>query len=56
LEGFSKIPALIFKNKLLLENGLLIIEHSKHTVLSGLPNFSSERKYGGSVFSFFEAE
>ncbi len=56
LEGFSKIPALIFKNKLLLENGLLIIEHSKHTILSGLPNFSSERKYGGSVFSFFEAE
>tara|TARA_R110000868_G_scaffold109560_1_gene297753 strand:- start:12361 stop:12897 length:537 start_codon:yes stop_codon:yes gene_type:complete len=54
-EDFSKIPALVFTNNLLLEEGVLIVEHSKHTDLSSLPNFSKQRKYGGSVFSFFEA-
>tara|TARA_R110000796_G_scaffold35017_3_gene90235 strand:- start:221565 stop:222101 length:537 start_codon:yes stop_codon:yes gene_type:complete len=54
-EEFSKIPNLIFEKKLLLDDGLLIVEHSKHTDLSSLPNFSKQRKYGGSVFSFFEA-
>tara|TARA_R110002012_G_scaffold322096_1_gene555323 strand:+ start:7025 stop:7564 length:540 start_codon:yes stop_codon:yes gene_type:complete len=55
LEDFSQIPALVFAHNLLLENGLLIIEHSKHTDLSMLPHFTKQRKYGGSVFSFFEA-
>jgi len=54
LEGFSKIPILIFDRNLLMENGLLIIEHSKHMNLSHLKNFNHQRKYGGSVFSFFE--
>ncbi len=54
-ENFSKIPNLVFANALLSEEGVLIIEHSKHTDLSALPNFSRQRKYGGSVFSFFEA-
>lgn len=53
LEDFAKIPELVFKNNLLLENGLLIIEHSKHMDLSHLENFSHQRKYGGSIFSFF---
>lgn len=50
---FAKIPELIFDKDLLLEDGVLIIEHSKRTDLSQLPNFSEERKYGGSAFSFF---
>jgi len=54
LEDFEKIPELIFKNELLLENGKLIIEHAKQTDLSHLENFANKRKYGGSVFSFFE--
>ncbi len=54
LEDFAKIPELVFKNNLLQEDGMLIIEHSKHTDLSGLENFTNQRKYGGSVFSFFE--
>lgn len=54
-EDFSKIPDLIFTKKLLQEDGLLIVEHSKHTDLSSSPHFSKQRKYGGSVFSFFEA-
>lgn len=50
---FAKIPELVFKNELLLNEGMLIIEHSKHTNLSDLPNFSHQKNYGGCVFSFF---
>ncbi len=53
---FAKIPELIFKNNLLLEEGLLIIEHSKHTDLSKLENFSYSKSYGGNMFSFFEVK
>lgn len=54
LEYFSKIPELVFKNELLDPNGLLIVEHSKHTDLSQLANFSFSKSYGGNMFSFFE--
>lgn len=53
-EQFKKIPELIFKNNLLLNDGLLIVEHSKHTDLSKLENFSYSKSYGGNMFSFFE--
>jgi 16S rRNA (guanine(966)-N(2))-methyltransferase RsmD len=53
IDLFSKIPELIFKNSLLEEDGLLIIEHSKHTDLSHLDHYSHSKKYGGNMFSFF---
>lgn len=53
-EQFAKIAHLVFKSKLLSENGLLIIEHSKHTNIEKYPNFSYTKKYGGNQFSFFE--
>ncbi|WP_271782956.1 16S rRNA (guanine(966)-N(2))-methyltransferase RsmD [Aquimarina algiphila] len=53
-DQFTKIAALVFENNLLNENGILIIEHSKHTSLEESPYFSNSRKYGGSIFSFFE--
>lgn len=52
-EKFSKITSLIFKNKVLQTDGVLIIEHTSHTDLSNLPNFDEKRKYGSSTFSFF---
>ncbi len=55
-EEFSKIVDLVFSNQLLEEEGVLIIEHSKHTSLEDHPKFSYAKKYGGSVFSFFESE
>lgn len=55
LEDFEQIAHLIFTNQLLLNDGVLIIEHAKQTDLSHVPNFTNTRKYGGSVFSFFEA-
>ena len=51
---FEKIPALVFENNMLLENGVLIIEHSKQIYLEQLPFFDNSRKYGSSVFSFFK--
>lgn len=55
-EDFSKIPELVFANNLLSENGMLIVEHSKHTKLNNLENFNYLKSYGGNVFSFFEVE
>ena len=53
---FLKIADLVFEKKLLNEEGLLVIEHSKHMDLSQHKAFTYEKKYGGSVFSFFEAD
>ncbi len=54
-EQFENIATLVFEHQLLHEEGVLIIEHSKHTELSDHVHFSYAKKYGGSVFSFFEA-
>jgi 16S rRNA (guanine(966)-N(2))-methyltransferase RsmD len=54
LEQFSKIPELVFKNELVLEDGVLIVEHSKHSDLSKIPHYSYSKSYGGNMFSFFE--
>lgn len=53
-EAFKKIVHLIFDKGLLREGGFLILEHSKHTKLSDLEHFKESRKYGSSVFSFFQ--
>lgn len=53
-DQFAKIPELVFKNNLLLEDGILIVEHSKHTNLSLLNNYKNSKSYGGNMFSFFE--
>ena len=52
--AFSKIAEFVFKYQLLEPNGVLIIEHSKHTKLGDLPNYSYGKSYGGNSFSFFE--
>lgn len=53
-ELFEKIVQLVFENDFLEEDGVLIIEHSKHTEhLKNHTYFTEERRYGGSVFSFF---
>ena len=56
IELFSKIVSLIFERNLLENEGMLIIEHSTHTDLSTLPNFTYCKRYGGCVLSFFQKE
>ncbi|MDO5105824.1 RsmD family RNA methyltransferase [Capnocytophaga sp.] len=53
-EKFTEIIRLVFENELLTEEGVLIIEHSKHTALDENIYFSYDKKYGGNMFSFFE--
>jgi 16S rRNA (guanine966-N2)-methyltransferase len=48
------IPELVMKNKLLSDNGLLIVEHPSLFKLNGQPGYKETRRYGNSSFSFFE--
>ena len=52
-DDFSRIVTRVFRHDLLKADGMLIIEHSKHTDLSASVYFIEQRKYGGRVFSFF---
>ena len=56
LSSFEKIILLVFEKELLEDDGMMVIEHSKHTKLDHMENFSFSKIYGGSVFSFFELE
>ena len=53
---FEKIVSLIFENEILDEEGMFIIEHSKDTSLEHMSHFSFAKRYGGTVFTFFEFE
>ncbi|UUC44515.1 16S rRNA (guanine(966)-N(2))-methyltransferase RsmD [Flavobacterium cerinum] len=53
-KDFERIVNLVFENELLEEDGMMIIEHSKHTPIDHMVNFSFAKHYGGSVFTFFE--
>jgi len=53
IEDFEKIPKLIFKNDILTQNGMLVIEHSSEINLEDIGQFWNKRKYGSSFFSFF---
>jgi 16S rRNA (guanine(966)-N(2))-methyltransferase RsmD len=53
-ETFEKIVKTVFERELLQEDGMMIIEHSKYTKMTHLDNFSFQKGYGGSFFSFFE--
>lgn len=53
-DKFMDLLKAIFKGNLLNKNGMLIIEHSRHTDLSEHPQFERSRKYGGNIFSFFK--
>lgn len=54
LPNIPEIHELVFKNELLSDKGLLIIEHGPKTGLAELKGFTQHRKYGNVNFSFFE--
>lgn len=54
IEQLDTLVTGLFKNGMIKEGGVVIIEHTKHNDLSQISHFSEARKYGGSVFSFFE--
>lgn len=54
LEGTELVLELVFKNKMLNEDGVFIFEHSKKNDYSSHPNFVEHRAYGNVHFSFFK--
>ncbi len=44
----------MLEKKLLMKNGMIIIEHDKINDLSAIHRFKEVRNYGGCCFSFFE--
>lgn len=54
MRNFSEVPDLVFRNNLLKEGGLFILEHSGQYDFSKLPQFKELRKYGSVHFSFFK--
>ncbi|MDD4148822.1 MAG: 16S rRNA (guanine(966)-N(2))-methyltransferase RsmD [Bacteroidales bacterium] len=56
LENIEEVYHSVFKNKVLTEASLLIIEHSEKNNFSSLPFFVMEKKYGSVHFSFFDPE
>jgi len=53
LRNFSEIPALILDRKMLKNEGIFILEHSRDYDFSALPLFSEKRVYGSVNFSIF---
>ncbi|MCE9108344.1 RsmD family RNA methyltransferase [Bacteroides pyogenes] len=54
LKELHSIPDLIFKNNLLKEEGLLVLEHGKQDSFESHPHFIERRAYGSVNFSFFK--
>lgn len=52
-EFHAEIAQLVIERKLLKKEGLLIIEHGRHTKLENLPHYDTTRVYGNVYFSFF---
>lgn len=53
LDRILDIPAAIFDNDLLEENGIAVIEHPEQVHFSDHPRFSEHRQYGSVNFSLF---
>ena len=51
---YEELTETIINNKLLNQDGILIIEHPKEVYLSQFPGFTQVRNYGKVHFSFFE--
>ncbi len=56
LSRIPEIPKIVFEKNLLLPGGMLIVEHQSMQNLSNHFNFSEQRRYGHSSFSFFNLE
>ncbi len=54
LPNIPQIPIIVFEQKLLNPNGLLIVEHQSNMKMNMQAGYVETRKYGNSSFSFFE--
>lgn len=56
LKELETIPDLIFKNELLKDEGLFVLEHGKRNNFETHPHFLERRIYGSVNFSFFSSK
>lgn len=54
LKRVPELPNLIFKNNLLNQGGIFVLEHGREHSFENETHFTGERNYGGVHFSFFE--
>lgn len=54
MPGLSALVQTVFERELLSDHGTLVLEHPPQENYEALPHFSEQRRYGSSVFSFFE--
>ncbi len=47
------LPEIIFKQKLLNEDGLFVLEHTPRNNYEAIDGFMFQRNYGSTIFSFF---
>ena len=55
-KSHAEIAQIVFERELLKEDGLLIIEHGRHTKMENDPHFELVRQYGNVYFSFFRKD
>lgn len=54
LKALSMLPELIFKNNLLRDEGMFILEHGADHSFENIPHFIETRNYGNVNFSIFQ--
>lgn len=54
LEWLDEIPNMVFASDALEDEGLFILEHNPHHAFEEHERFVRSRKYGQTIFSFFE--
>lgn len=54
LKELGQIPTMIFSNNLLTNDGIFILEHNFKYDFTRFKHFMELRKYGSTLFSFFE--
>jgi len=53
LANIDELPLLIFRQPMLLPNGIFVLEHSARNDYQKHPNFTRMKNYGTTIFTFF---
>lgn len=55
LNTIDKLPEIIVQKKLLKQNACFVLEHTSRNDYSNYENFTQQRNYGTTIFSFFNS-
>lgn len=56
LPNLDEIPDILFNHELLEKDGIFVLEHNPNHNFETHPHFMKSRKYGQTIFSFFESK